>query len=530
MLASSLNRQSRGVTRRGCRAASACGTLLLATALLCAPGSADAQPTNRLELFRAQHDQLRKDHLAALDRIRAFCVAQKLEEGVQAVETAIGQATSRPATNLELPDQVAADLSPDLPAVKRQWQSQLRTQRRKYAQALFVLSRRVLKAGYTSFAYDLVRETTSSDPDSRPARLLLGFVRSRNRWVTPFAAAQLRRRHVWHDKFGWLPASHVEKYESGQRFFKRRWVSVEREAELRRDFRNAWEVRTDHFLVRTNHSLEIGVELAESLETFYRFFHSTFAGFFKTPEQIQTLFDGTSRVTGSRSRTPPRPHVVHFYRDRDQYRRTLKQRIPQIDITNGLYMPEDRIAYFFHGEPVDRMFPRATLFHEATHQLLYESQSRQRPIAHDANFWIIEGFACYMESFQPSPTGYRIGNPNYVRFHWARHRVLKQQYYIPLKTFASMGMRAFQTDPNISRNYSQASGLAHFLLHHDDGRYRDALIRHLAEIYTPGRRISISSLETLTRVDTVELDRQYRRYLARQQSRLSSTRERTPRQ
>jgi len=135
-----------------------------------------------------------------------------------------------------------------------------------------------------------------------------------------------------------------------------------------------------------------------------------------------------------------------------------------------------------------------------------------------------------MESFQPSPTGYRIGNPNYVRFHWARHRVLKQQYYIPLKTFASMGMRAFQTDPNISRNYSQASGLAHFLLHHDGGRYRDALIRHLAELYTPGRRISVSSLETLTRVDTVELDRQYRRYLARQQSRLSSTRERTPRQ
>jgi len=193
-------------------------------------------------------------------------------------------------------------------------------------------------------------------------------------------------------------------------------------------------------------------------------------------------------------------------------------------------MQDDRIVYFFHDKPPDRDFPRATLFHEATHQLLYESQSKQRPIARDANFWIVEGFACYMESFLPSQTGSRIGDPKYVRFHWARHRLLEENYYIPLKAFASMGMRPFQTDPNITRNYSQASGLAHFLLHHDGGRYRDALIRHLAQIYTPGRRISISSLETLTGVDTIELDGQYRRYLSLQQSRLSSSRERTPRQ
>ena len=305
---------SQSAPRRHSTAVSLCVVLTLAAVLLGDPGSAAAQPTSRLDLFRIQHAQLRKDHLAALDKIRAFCAAQKLDEGVRAVEAAIGLATTKPATSLQLPVQVAADLSPDLPAPERQWQSQLRTQRRKHAQALFVLSRRVLKARYTSFAYDLVRETTVSDPDLRPARLLLGFVRSGNRWVTPFAAKQLGRRHVWHSKFGWLPASHVEKYESGQRYFKRHWVSLEREAELRREFRNAWEVRTDHFLVRTNHSLEKGVALAESLETFYRFFHSSFAGFFKTPEQIQKLFDGTNRVNG-RSRTPPRPHVVHFYRD-----------------------------------------------------------------------------------------------------------------------------------------------------------------------------------------------------------------------
>ena len=487
---------------------------------------ATARADNRLELMRSQHVKLRNDHLAALNKIKSFCAQRNLADGIQAVDAAIRSAAGTAAPTAPLPETVTPELSPDLPAAERQWQSQLRTHRRRHAQALFLLSRRVLKAGHTSFAYNLVRQTAACDPDSRTARRLLGFVRHGNRWVTPFASQQLRRRLAWHETFGWLPAAHVERYKTGQRYFKRRWVSADREAELRRDFRNAWEVRTDHYLVKTNHSLEEGVALARNLETFYRFLHSSFAGFFSTPEQIEKLFDGTS----GRSRKPARPHVVHFYRDRAEYRRTLRPRISQIDITNGLYMQDDRIVYFFHGKPPDRDFPRATLFHEATHQLLYESQSKSRPIARDANFWIVEGIACYMESFLPGETGFRIGEPRYVRFHWARHRVLEEKYYIPLKAFASMGLRKFQTDPNIARNYSQASGLCHFLLHHDGGRYRDAVIQHLLQIYTPNRRISIASLETLTGVTTTELDRQYHRHLADQQAGLSPPRTRTPRQ
>ncbi len=502
-------------------------------ALCLLPSLASAQNSNRLALFRQQHQKLRSEHLAALDRIATFCRSQQLEDGTRAVDAARRLTEQTGILALALPDEVTPELSPDLPANQRQWRSQLRTQKKRHAQSLFLLSRRVLKAGFTSMAFELVRETVANDTDSTTARRLLGFVRFGNRWVTPFASQQLRRKHVWHDRFGWLPATHVERYESGQRYFKRKWVAADREAELRRDFRNAWEIRTDHYLVRTNHSLEEGVQLANSLERFHRFFHASFAGFFKTPEQIRRLFDGTHRVSGRTASRLTRPHVVHYYRDREEYRRMLRRRIPQIDITNGLYMPEDRIAHFFYGPIADAEFPRATLFHEATHQLLYESQSRARPIARDQDFWIVEGFACYMESFQPGRLGEssdRIGSPRYVRFHWARHRVLEENYYIPLRKFASMGMRAFQNDPNITRNYSQASGLAHFLMHHDGGRYRDALIEHLVQIYSPGRRLTIQSLAQLTGVDHATLDRQYRDYLARQQSSLSDTNARTPRQ
>src|SRR3972149_3983335 len=98
-----------------------------------------------------------------------------------------------------------------------------------------------------------------------------------------------REKYVWHDKFGWLLASQVKEYEAGKRYY-RRWMSAEQEAEIRRDFKQAWEVRTEHYLVKTNHSLERGVEIAKLLETYHDFFIQTFAAFFTTPEQMQKLF------------------------------------------------------------------------------------------------------------------------------------------------------------------------------------------------------------------------------------------------
>ena len=179
------------------------------------------------------------------------------------------------------------------------------------------------------------------------------------------------------------------------RYYKRRWINAARDAELHRDFRNAWEVRTDHYLIKTNYSLRRAVELGKALEDFYRFFNQTFAAFFNTPEQLRKLFEGR---TASRARRGfSRPYEVHYYRTHDEYIKRLRNKITQIEITNGLYLPDDRVAYFYDDTEENN---EATLFHEATHQLFYEIQSRSRRIAEKENFWIVEGIACYMESFR----------------------------------------------------------------------------------------------------------------------------------
>ena len=487
-----------------------------------------AAPATQLQLLQRQHIALRQKYLTSLETLAEWCTDHDLATAAGTVRAAGDPAREDVLPTRALPNTVQPALSPDLPANQRHWQSQLRLIRSKQGLAVYRLSRRVLKAGFPSFAYDLVRESAACDPDLTVTRRLLGQVRYGRGWLTPFAASQRRKRYVQHKDFGWLPAKHVERYEQGERYFKRRWVSAARERELRKDFRNAWEVQTDHYLVRTNHSLEEGVALGKALEEVHRFFQSSFAAFFNSPEQMKRLFEGNVK----RGRvTRPRPFVVHFYRDAAEYRRVLRPRIPQIEITNGLYMPEDRIVYFFFSKPVDEGFPQATVFHEATHQMFYESRSRQRPIAREAHFWIIEGIACYMESFRRTGTGYQVGDPKYVRFHWARHRWLTEGYYFPLEKFSSLGMRDFQLDPNISRNYSQASGLVHFFLHYNAGVYRDALIRHLAQLYSPDRRIDVATLETLTGIRFAELDGQYHRYLKAQQESLDNPRPpRTPRQ
>ncbi len=483
--------------------------------LLPQSGFSAQNSANSLRRHQHQHEQRHQRFVNELEAIAEFCESVQLDAAAARIRT-LGKPTGAGGLRkFALPVKVQPEISQDLPQSEREWRIRLRKAQREYAKDIYLSSRRALKAGHFSFAYQLVHEAAVHDPDHRSARRLLGFQRYNDKWTTPFSANMMRRRFQWHEKFGWLPSTHVEKYEIGQRYFQSRWMSAEKEAELRRDFRNAWRIRTQHYEIKTNVSLEEGVELAKALEGFHRFFHQTFVAFFSTPEQIQKLFEGpikSTRRVGKR-----KPYVVHFYRNPEEYYARLRRKYPQIKFTNGLYDGDDRVVYFFMNPETDT---KATLFHEATHQLFSESNRRTWKIGETANFWIVEGIACYIESYKPDARRFVLGDPRYIRFRAARHRFLVDRYYVPLSTFARMSMREFQSQPRptISMNYSQASGLAHFFMHYDGGRYRDALIEHISQIYNanPKKRERVKSLAELTETPFKELDRQYAEFLKRQ--------------
>ena len=74
-----------------------------------------------------------------------------------------------------------------------------------------------------------------------------------------------------------------------------------------------------------------------------------------------------------------------------------------------------------------------------------------------------------------------------------------------------MGVQDVQTHPQIAKLYSQIAGMTNFLMHYDDGRYRDALVVCLAAIYDGSQDPDI--LARTTGVNYAELDKQYKAYM-----------------
>ena len=459
---------------------------------------------NNLQAIQERHKERFREFSAQITKLAQFCDEKNLDDAAIKVRSRMIVPEAQSLRVDKLPTETRAEILPGVSGDERYWQTQLRHLEIEYAKDLYGQSRGALHQGFPGYAYNLVREAALHDPDHPQVRKILGFVRLGGEWVTPFAFSQVKTKgNVWHEEFGWLPRSQIERYMAGERNFKGRWISAEKEKELRRDFNSAWEIRTDHYLIKTNVSLERGVEMGKALEDFYGVFHETFAGFFHTPEQLQKLFDGTSK-----SMRADKPYTVHFYRTREEYLERLRKFFPSIDQTNGVYMTHDRVAHFYYDPANDH---DGTLFHEATHQLFFESHHANRTISERNHFWIIEGIACYMESFQRQNGSFSLGDPSYIRFVGARLNLLEKKYYVPLREFSGYGMVEFQGAAELAKNYTQAAGLARFFMQYDNGRYREAVVKHLAQLYSADERTreKADSLDELTGVDFLDLDRQY---------------------
>lgn len=481
-----------------------------------------------------------KDDLAA---VAAWCEEHQLPDAQQKVLELAAKITSE-ADEPELSSFVTPPVDKSLPVDEQQWMLQLQHHRETRAAELYTLARSSLRAGFPSLAFSIIGDVLRVDPDHKYGRSIMGKQKYidptrkddpeyAGEWVSAFEKKMRgeSRPQVNHPDFGWIPLTSVARYEQGLRPWKGDWISVEKEAELRRDFRNAWEVPSEHFLVKTNVSLEAGVELSRRLEVFHGWLQQNFAAFFDTPQSLQDRFEKATDRSADRN---VKPMEVHYYATREEYQKRVQGKVPANLETNGLYWQPERTSYFYLN-PERRDV--TTLFHEATHQILDVNTTSDRVLAartrarklrqrriedwvlcEHSNFWLIEGLACYFESFEIDEDGkVTVGNPEYVRFNTARQRLLDPSFffYMPSLQFFALGKDEFQSHPQVSPLYTQASGYVHFLMHYDDGLYRDDLIQLLTAVYRPDAE-KITEEPSLTRIAGVsydELDRQYREHM-----------------
>lgn len=517
---------------------------LLTVVIFPYPATADETATRdrrHRQLFEKRQsvmDGLQRDLIS----VRKWCTEHDLPEADAEVEK-ISNHLLAPAADYSPSRFVTPSVSTFLPINEQQWQIQVRHHRVERAKEMYTLARSTLRAGFPSLAFQLIGDVIRIDPDHKYARSIVGqqlFTDPLRKddplyageWVSAFER-QMRsgsRPQIYHSTYGWIPAANVARYDEGLRPWKGDWISDEKESELRRDFRNAWEIRSENFLVKTNVSLEDGVQLSQRLEVFNSWLQQHFAAFFDTPQALQERFESAgSRSSGSRQN----PMEVHYYATREEYQKRVQDKVPPTIETNGLYWQPEQTSYFFVNP--DRT-DFSTLYHEATHQILDVATTedriraakvrglklRQRPprpwtLSENSNFWILEGLACYFESFTVKDGNISVGNPNYVRFDTARQRMLDPAFlfYLPAQQFFALGKEEYQHHPQVSPLYTQASGFTHFLMHYEDGVYRDDLITLLSQIYRPQPDMVLEepSLTKIAGVGFETFDRQYRAHM-----------------
>ncbi len=467
--------------------------LLVLSAALCA-----AQ-----DVVQAAKDQVAK-YEGQLEALAAWCEQEGLSAEAAKTRQWFRRADGDCVYLPVLPQEEGPPALPEgTPAKVQQWYSRFWQLRRQQAAALEALARRAVRADRASLAFSLALAAIRENPDHPGLRRLLGYQKYQGRWLTLYEIRQLRSNRIWHDKFGWIPRDHVRRYESGMRYCDGQWITAEEDARRHADIENGWLIPTEHYLIHTNHSLEAGVALASKLERLYRVWRQLFVRYYATEAEVMAMFD--ARAQARPAWTPPR-HRVDFYRDREDYVRALRPRFGQVEMSTGFYA--DGVAHFFAGEG----YEDRTLYHEATHQLFHESRPVSPLAGRKGNFWIIEGVAMYMESLREVDGFYVIGGREDVRMRDARFRLLKDDFYVPLSEFVTLGMEQLQADKRIRALYSQAAGLTHFLVHYDGGRYRDTLVAYLAAVYTG--RDGPQTLAQLAGVSLRELDRQYREFMS----------------
>lgn len=370
------------------------------------------------------------------------------------------------------------------------------------AAELVVQGRNAAEAGEASLAIQLASEALAVDPDIARARQVLGYEWVDGVWMTPYQAEQHRRGYTWDARYGWIKPEQLPRLVGGERPLGRRWVTQEVDQRRHTEIEDGWQVRTDHFLVTTNHSPEASARLAAELEGLFQVWRQLFAAFYLDADEIVQRFAGERAARRQR-----RPMKVFYHRDREGYIEHLRHRQPRIDETLGIYFDTIRESHFFHSDDPDAAtLARATLYHEAVHQLFQETTTKGRSPGENANFWVIEGVACYFESLTPLADGrYAIGSGGRLA------SAAEVGLVLPTGELAGLAQSDFQRQPRLAETYAQAAGLSTMLMH--EGDRREAFVAYLREVY--GGRPDGDELFRRLETPLSQLDAEYLRFLGR---------------
>src|SRR5262249_52565678 len=156
-------------------------------------------------------------------------------------------------------------------------------------------------------------------------------------------------------------------------------------------------------------------------------------------------------------RTPrePEPHQVYYFATKKEYVDFLRPRHgPGVEVELGRYDPADggkvRGWSYFYRDDDAQIDATATLYHEASHQLLFESAGRSRYEQNGGQFWVFEGLGTYFETLAFQPDGsLRVGGLVGPRIARAHELIVGQGQYVPIDRLVAMSKSRFNDEKDV---------------------------------------------------------------------------------
>src|SRR5262249_11143240 len=107
-----------------------------------------------------------------------------------------------------------------------------------------------------------------------------------------------------------------------------------------------------------------------------------------------------------------KPHLVSYFSSKQEYVEFLSRKLGGTDLSQslGYYDPPKpgrggRAPAYFFRDPDGQLPVTATLYHEVSHQLLFETAGPNAYTKNAGNYWVFEGLGTYFETVQPQPDG-----------------------------------------------------------------------------------------------------------------------------
>jgi Protein of unknown function (DUF1570) len=397
-----------------------------------------------------------------------------------------------PTPFVPLPELVMARLEEQ---GREPWRDRLRDIESRSAQDLFKLAQSAAKTDPPSYALAslCLRAVIERQPDHREARRLLGFVPHEGGWARPFAIRQLKLGLVSHPTFGWVRADWVPHLDRGElpaplaRGQKTaRWLSADEANGLRANWSPPWYINTEHFEIQTNVTMAEAITFGRRLEAFHDLFMALLADILGENLPLARRFKDPS-LTGE---TGYKPHSIYYFGAKSEYVDYLSPSQGQdIAKTLGFYPPPKsgssrRMTAYFFRDPGGQLPVTATLYHEVSHQLLFETAGTNGYTRNVGNYWVFEGLGTYFETVMPQPDGsLEVGGLAGPRIEVAIKALVGERQLIPLAEFIAFEQNAFNRDSEIYLHYQQAMALTVFLMQWHEGTYRDAFLDYVRDAH-----------------------------------------------